>query len=159
MPDIATSTRNVSSDTINPISNDSSNYSSNVVTVEPKSNVLDKLDAVENFDNENNSSGSSSGCPDVCKCNFSDMLKLICRFDLPNFNVHISKFLPKINCVSIPNPFYKDQFNCNCSCCVCFDTIEKRKGASFKPNANNSGLDGISDDGAISNSPNSPVYV
>ena len=163
MPDIATST----SDILTDISSDTPS----VITSQPKEDVLGNLDKISQLDKENNNADSVSSCPDICRCDFSDMLKLICRFDLPNFNVHISKFLPKINCVSIPNPFYEDQFNCNCSCCVCFDTIQKAKkddqDKASRPNLNTkSDFNSFTDysdhsdhSDHITGTANSPIYV
>jgi hypothetical protein len=99
---------------------------SNVVTTQPGKDSIKPEDMLSTIDlSDNKKADAPSNCPKSCNCNFSDIAKLICRFDLPNFSAHIAKFIPKINCVDIKSMLSYDPVNCNCSC-VCCDVFRKR---------------------------------
>ncbi len=98
---------------------------SNTVTTQPGKDGIKPEDMLSTIDLSDDKADTPSNCPKSCNCNFSDIAKLICKFDLPNFSAHIAKFIPKINCVDIKNMLSYDPVNCNCSC-VCCDVFRKR---------------------------------
>ena len=102
---------------------------SNITTDQPASDASKPNYMLSTIDLSDDKTDTPSNCPKSCNCNFSDIAKLICKFDLPNFSAHIAKFIPKINCVNIKNMLSYDPINCNCSC-VCCDIFQKRADLS-----------------------------